>query len=264
MAKQIVLSALMFLLTLSCTLNAQDARQLVKKAVDTELAADRSDHSRWLYFDVDRKPDHTVKQWVAETPQGDLHRVMEDNGRALSEPEQRERMEKFMQDSSAQSKQKKAGQHDDQQAEQMLKMLPDAFVWTERETKGSQVVLHFTPNPQFKPPNYEARVFAAMEGDMAVDKQQYRIASLKGRMIRAVKFFGGLFGQIDAGGTFDVERSEVGKGVWQITATHVHIHGHALIFKTISDQEDEEKTQFKELPGGVSFAEAEQKLMAEK
>lgn len=262
MSKEIVLPALI-LLALTCPARAQDAQQLVKKAVDTELAADQSDHSRWFYYDVDRKPDRTVKQWVAETPEGDLHRVMEENGRTLNESEQRGRMEKFMQDPSAQEKQKKEGQHDDQQAEQMLKMLPAAFVWTVNGSKDNLVLLHFVPNPQFKPPTYEARVFAAMEGDMAVDKDQHRIASLKGRMIRPVRFFGGLFGQIDAGGTFNVERREIGKGVWQITGTHVHIHGHALIFKTISDQEDDDKTQFAELPAGISFADAEQRLLAQ-
>lgn len=243
------------------TLNAQDAKQLVQQAVQTEVAASASDHSRWLYYDMDRKPDHTVKQWVAETSSGSLHRVMEENGRTLSEQEQRGRMERFMHDSSAQDRQKKEGQHDDREAEQMLKMLPDAFIWTETGTKDNLTLLHFKPDPKFHPPTFESRVFAAMEGDMAVDKTQHRIVSLKGRMIHEVRFGYGLFGELDAGGTFDVERRQTGHGVWQITETHVHIHGHALIFKSISDQEDEEKTKLRQLPGNLSFDGAEKDLL---
>ena len=84
-----------------------------------------------------------------------------------------------------------------------------------------------------------------MEGDMAVDTKQLRIASLKGRLIHDVKIFGGLLGNLNAGGTFDVERRETGTQVWQITETHVHINGHAMIFKTISEHEDDVKTDFK-------------------
>lgn len=250
-------------LTPFSTLNAQDAKQLVKQAVQTELAADAADHSHWLYYDMDRKPDHTIKQWVAETSRGDLHRVMEENGRPLNRQEQRSRMDSFIHDSSAQVKQQKAGQHDDQQAEEMLRLLPAAFIWTNSGTKDNLILLHFKPDPNFHPPTYESRVFAAMEGDMAVDKTQFRIVSLKGRMIRQVKFGYGLFGELDAGGTFNVERRQTGHNIWQIVETHVHIHGHALIFKNISDQEDEEKTQLKQLPGNVSLQSAESDLLAQ-
>ena len=244
------------------TLKAQDAQGLVKQAVQTEIAASASDHSRWLYYEMDRKPGHTVKQWVAETSRGSLHRVMEENGRTLTDQEQRNRMESFIHDSSAQDKQKKEGQHDDREAEQLLEMLPDAFIWKETGTEGDLVLLHFKPNPQFHPPNYQARVFAAMEGDMAVDKAQHRIESLKGRMTREVKFGFGLFGEIDAGGAFDVERRQTGPEVWQITETDVHIHGHALLFKSISDQEDDEKSKLKQLPSDLSFEAAEKELLA--
>jgi predicted metalloprotease with PDZ domain len=50
------------------------------------------------------------------------------------------------------------------------------------------------------------------------------------------------------GGTFDIERRQVGSGHWQITETHVHIGGHALFFKSIGTQEDEVKTDWKPSP----------------
>lgn len=240
---------------------AQNAEQIVRQAVQTELAADAADHSHWLYLDIDRKPDTQLKDWVAETSNGDVKRVLNENGRGLTEQEQQSRMEDFAHDDAAQAKQRKTGRHDDEQARQMLEMLPQAFVWTIGQEQNGSTVLHFTPNPQFHPPNREARVFAAMEGEMTVDDAQHRIASLKGRMIRDVTFGGGLLGYLKAGGSFDVERRELKPGVWQITETHVHIVGRALLFKTISEQEDETKSNFQQLSDDISLAGAEQLLL---
>ena len=96
---------------------------------------------------------------------------------------------------------------------------------------------------------------------MMVDTSEHRIVSLKGRMIRDVKFFGGLLGNLRSGGTFDVERRKTGGKVWQITETHVHIQGRALLFKSISENEDDVKSKFEELPNDVTLSQAEQDLL---
>jgi hypothetical protein len=238
----------------------QDPRQIVRQAVQTELAASRDDHSHWLYFEFDAEPRKSVKQWVAQAQPASVERVIERNGQALSQAQQRQEMESFMGDTRAQARQHKNGQHDDEQAAELLRILPDAFVWTIREEKGNDAVLHFAQNPKFNPPDLEARVFAAMEGDMTVDAEQHRIVSLKGRLTRDVKFGAGLLGNLQAGGTFDVERRETAKSLWQITETHVHIQGHILIFKTIAEDEDDVKTEFRQLPANISMKQAETEL----
>jgi hypothetical protein len=241
----------------------QDTRQFVQQAVQTELKADEADHSAWLFYDADSKPNAKVKQWVAQTAHGDVDRVVVEYGRTLPAEEQRRKMDGFVHDKNAQAKQQKSGRHDDAQAEQMLKLLPVAFVWSKRGDEGGRTTLHFAPDPHFHPPSYEARVFAAMEGDMVVDDAQHRIASLKGRMTHSVKFGYGLFGELKAGGTFDVERRETGNGVWQITETHVHVEGRALLFKNISDVEDDVKSKFKRIAPNLSLADAEKLLMGQ-
>jgi hypothetical protein len=243
---------------------AEDVQQFVQRAVQTELAKDRDDHTRWIYFEVDRKEGTSVKQWVAETREGSLRRVIEMNGQPVSEQEQRRKMDAYVRDPSARSKARKSAQHDDQEATEMLNLLPQAFLWTNQGIKGSLTLLHFRPNPNFRPPDMESRVFAAMEGDMAVDTKQLRIASIKGRLIHDVKIFGGFLGSLYAGGTFDVERRETGNQIWQITETHVHIQGHVLIFKSISEQEDDVKTDFKQLTNNPSLQQSEEELLKQK
>ena len=186
---------------------------------------------------------------------------MERDGQTVSESQQRQEMNEFIHDSREQAKRRKSGQHDDEQAAELLKILPDAFVWTNSGQKGSDILLHFKPDPHFVPPDLEARVFAAMEGDMAVDSEQNRIVSLKGRLIRDVKIGYGLLGELKAGGTFDVERRELSPHIWQITETHVHIEGHALIFKTISEEEDDVKTHFQQIAATTTLQQAQDELL---
>lgn len=240
---------------------AQTPRDMVGQAVQTELAASRNDHSHWLYFEFDRKPEKSVKQWVAEARSVSLERVVERDGQALPDYQQRQEMSAFINDPGAQNKKHKSNQHDDEQAAELLKILPDAFTWIVAGEKGSETLLHFRPDPQFRPPDLEARVFAAMEGEMAIDRQQHRIATLKGHLIHDVKIGFGFLGELKAGGTFDVERRELTPAVWEIVETHVHIQGHALIFKTISENEDDVKSHFKQIDEGTSLEQAKQELL---
>ncbi len=242
---------------------ANQAKNFVWQAVQTELAADQADHSHWLYLEIDRKPDRSVRQWVAETKDGNLRRVVELNGQSVPPPEQRRKLDSFLSDAWGRSRQRKGEQHDDEQAAELLRLLPDAFLWTMKGEKEGGLILHFTPDPKFRPPDLEARVFAAMEGDMIVDRDQHRIVSLKGKLIHDVKIGGGFLGSLDSGGTFDVERRQIGKAIWQITETHVHIQGHALIFKSISEQEDDLKTNFKPLSADVTMQQVEGDLMSQ-
>ena len=265
----------LLLLAAGCVLRAQDTKQntkpdakldtkqFVQQAVNDELAADRDDHSRWIFHEVDRKPNNTVVQWVAQTGKGDVNRVLSRNGQQVSEAQQRASIEKFIHDPDAQAKQHRDGQHDDEQAEALLRLLPDAFIWTQTARNEKTTTLHFTPDPRFHPPSREARVFSAMEGDMTVENSHHRIADLKGKMIHDVEFGWGLLGKLEKGGSFSVERREIAPGIWQITETHVHIQGHALIFKSISEQEDDEKSSFTREPDNITLEQAESEVMAQ-
>ncbi|MGB0065315.1 MAG: hypothetical protein WBP85_12785 [Terracidiphilus sp.] len=240
---------------------SEQPRQLVLQATRAELAAAAADHSLWLYYEVDSKPRNPVIQWAAETRSGQVDRVLQQDGHTYTPEEQRARMESFIRDSGAQAKQRRGGQQDDKRATEMLNMLPNAFIWTRAKQEGTETVLHFRPDPNFSPPSWEARVFAGMAGDLIVDDEQHRIVSLRGKLINGVKFGWGLLGELDPGGTFDVERRQLAHGIWQITETHVHIQGHAILFHSISDQEDDVKSKFEELPENITLDQAEQKLL---
>ena len=241
---------------------AEQARGVVQQAVRAELAADKNDHSEWLYRESDRRPGNDVVEWVAETSTVNVKRVLERNGRHLPVKVQKRQVEAFLHNSGAQAQQRSNAQHDDQQAAALLRMLPDGFRWKVTGHTSTATTLSFEPNPKFHPPTREARVFSAMAGTMTVSDAEHRIVSLQGRMIRNVDFgWGGILGKLRAGGTFAIQRSETAPGHWEITQTHVHIRGRALLFKTISEEEDDVKTEFHRLPDDISLEQAAAQVM---
>ena len=124
-------------------------------------------------------------------------------------------------------------------------MLPVAFTWKIVSQNGEETNLQFRPNPAFHPSDMQSRVLGAMAGDVVVARSGHRMKTLRGVLTDDVRIGFGILGKLNRGGTFDVERREVGAGHWQITETHVHIVGKALLFKSIGTEEDETKTEFK-------------------
>ena len=247
--------ASLFVLSGSWLAHAQQpvAKDLIATAARTELQADRADHTPFQYLDHDVTPEHNTLFYMVETPQGDLGRQMEANGRPLT-PERREaddsRIQAIVNNPAALAKQNHDQAHDDDQAAQMLELLPNAFLWSIAgpSRQGDLMTLDFEPAPGYSPHSMEDRVFAAMAGQVVIDRAQSRIYSIRGTLTGDVKFGMGLFGHLKKGGTFQVERREVIPGHWQMTESHVHLSGKALFFKTIGAQEDEERGNFKVSP----------------
>lgn len=71
-----------------------------------------------------------------------------------------------------------------------------------------------------------------------------------------VTFGGGLLCRLQKGGTFYAQQKEVAPGDWELSLLDVHITGKALLFKTISEQQHQENTDFRSVPANVSLAQA--------
>jgi hypothetical protein len=67
---------------------------------------------------------------------------------------------------------------------------------------------------------------------------------MSGRLTHEVTFGGGLLGRLKEGSSFALEQSQTGPSLWQLTALHVHLVGNALLFKSVSLEEDDERTKF--------------------
>jgi hypothetical protein len=238
--------------------SARDPKEIVRTAMQAELAADKNDHTRWRYRDAKRDGTDTVSI-VVETDYGSVKRIISRNGQPLTEAEARvedQRVQNFIHDPEKLAKQKRDGVQDGKNAEELLRMLPDAFIWKLQSEEADKITLDFEPNPNFSPPDMQGRVLGQMAGELVVDKGQNRIVTISGKLTEDVTIGWGLLGRLHQGGTFRVERREVAPKLWQITETHVHIEGKALFFKNIGQQQDEVQTDFTQVPAGTTLEQA--------
>lgn len=238
------------------SVHAQSPQEVIQEVVDAELMSLQNDHSKWVYFQETQKPKVKFKQWVATAQQGNIERILEKDGQRLSEAEQRDRIQEFLHDTKAQKKQISTINHDDQQISDLLKLLPVAFVWTQTDATANTTSLHFDPAPNFRPPTLEARVFSSMAGDLVVDNQQHRVCSIKGHLMREVKFGGGLLGRLKEGSSFFLKQEQVGPSLWQLTSIQLQLQGNALFLKSVSLQEDDEYSKFQLQPSGITLEQA--------
>jgi hypothetical protein len=242
---------------------AQSPQQIIQQVVNTEHAADENDHSHWIYLEEIHKPKEHLLQWVAGTEQGDVERVIERNEQRLSESQQRDLIQNFLQDTRAQNKQISENKHDNQQIDDLLQLLPIAFVWTQTGATATTTSLHFEPAPNFHPPTREARVFSSMVGDLIADNRQYRIRSMSGHLTHDVAFGGGILGKLKKDSYFSLEQEPVGESLWQLTAFQIHLEGNALLFKRISLQQDDNRSDFQPEDSTITRDQAATAIMSQ-
>jgi hypothetical protein len=181
------------------------------------------------------------------------------NGQPLTEGQARvedQRVQRFIHDPEKLAKQRRDGAQDGKNAEELLRMLPEAFTWKVVSDDAEKITLHFDPNPNFSPPDMQGRVLGTMAGTLVVNKAHNRIETISGKLTQDVTIGWGLLGRLHEGGTFRVERREVAPGLWQIVETHVHIEGKALFFKSIGEQQDEVQSEFSQVPDGATLEQA--------
>jgi hypothetical protein len=155
----------------------------------------------------------------------------------------------------------------------ILKAMPEAFryeyVGTETPATGigkpgdELIKLKFTPNPAYSPPSRVEQVLEGMQGYVLVDATAHRIAKIDGILFREVSFGWGIIGHLDKGGHFCVQQADVGDGTWDITGMSLRITGKILVFKGISMVYDEVFSDFRSVPGDLTFLKAVTMLTTE-
>jgi len=235
------------------------ANELARRVVTNERKFQAEDHGHWMYrLEKEESGKKQVLQ-ILETNNGSLSRLLSVGGRPLDIKQQQKespRMQRLVSHPDEQRKLQQASNKKAEQGARLFKILPDVFVFSYEGRQGDLVTLTFRPNPNFRPPSMEARVFHDMQGEMMVDIKQERLAALNGHLMEDVKFGGGLLGHLDKGGKFEVRQTEVVPGEWEMTILCVDMKGNALLFKTIEVQETENHSDFNRVPDDLTLAEA--------
>jgi len=241
--------------------------ELVRQAVDNEVKAGHDDVS--LMFRVRRqtpKAGVQTREYV-ETAEGTAGMLVAVNDHTIS-PEQRQqefaRLQQLLQNPGELRKKQKQQKEDSERVNRMVKTLPDAFRYQydgTEEVNGLELVrLRFQPNPDFDPPSREQQVFTGMDGFLLIEPHQARIARIDGTLFKDVGFGWGILGHLDRGGRFVVVQGPVANGYWTTTHMQLSFTGKALFFKSINIQETEDSSDFRRVPGHMTFAQGVEML----
>jgi hypothetical protein len=243
--------------------HSQPAQQLVRDVVWNEIQAELHDDSYWRYHEL--QIDHGASKLldVYQTKYGEIHRVLEIDARPLTPQETRAeeaRIQKVVSHPGTIRSAEKEREQDAEEERKLLRLLPNAFIFHEDSHEGSNIKLTFVPNPNFHAADHESEVFHHMEGWIVVDSRVKRLHEISGKLTSPVKFWYGLLGHLDEGGTFFVEQRDVGAGNWELVRIRVDMNGKALFFKTIAVHENETYTDFHEVSGDTPLAQAAEQL----
>ena len=238
------------------------ARELIKTVAANELK-DRIQQLKWMYVIDKRVGNQTVSEEQVETAQGPLYQVRAIDGRPLTADQRQKddaRIAGLLRDPSQQLKLKQQQDDDEKKLENLLRVMPDAFLYDFDGVDGNFVRLKFRPDPNYQPPSYEARVVHSLAGTVLIDPQEKRLAKLSGQIMNQVDFGFGFLGHIDKGGTIEIGRVEAGRAQWKTALINIQLSGRLIFFQTIDKQEYETRSNFRRVSGDLSLPAARELL----
>jgi hypothetical protein len=239
-----------------------DPQKIVRDASWNELHA-KSPGRSFSYRLVKVDPKESLVKEIFETKDGDVARLLEKDGKPLPpEDEQAEldRLNHLLEHPEVQEHRHKKEQEDSARGDEMVRMLPDAFLFTYNGMvegpNGPCYRLEFKPNPAFTPPDREGEVYHGMVGELWVDQAQLRLAKIDAHLISDVNFGWGVLGRLYKGGSILVENSDVGLHHWETIHMKLQLQGKLLMMKSVDYSTTEDSSDFKVQPQELGYQEA--------
>ena len=238
--------------------SAQTGKGLMADACYNELHR-REEHGLWESQVERRNAGHVIREQEIETVDGPVHRLLSVDGHEPSPSERKqndERLQELRQNPRARLELKKNSQADEKLLTDLLRVMPDAFLFEDQGTQESFEKLTFSPNPTYKPKTNEEKVLHAMSGVILIDRDEKRLARLSATLTQQVDFGYGIVGHLRKGGTVDVNRIQLARGIWKTSSFRIDIQGRFVFFKTISKQQDEAHSDFKSVAPDTTIPQA--------
>jgi len=225
---------------------------------------DRDRDSRWQYRSERVTSAQNVVREQIETNDGPVFRILAENGTPLDPAQQQReqrRLDQYVHDPAEMARVERDHEEDEARIATVLKLLPQAFLFSYQGVPaGDTVRIAFRPDPAFAPSGFEARVLHAVSGSLIANVRYKRLIEIHGTVDQRVDFGYGLLGHIEKGSSFDIHREQVSPTHWKADLVAAHIQGKLLLFKTISQDQRETRSDFRPVPVDTTPSEAEQWL----
>jgi hypothetical protein len=244
-----------------------DAVALVRRASQNEL--NPTDPPSPVRYKLRKQDDKgvTTKE-IVETKDGDVARLVAKDDKPLTPEDEKaelDRLNNLLAHPEIQEHRHKREKEDNDRANELIRMLPDAFLYTyiglTTGPNGPAHRLSFKPNPNFKAPDREGEVYHGMEGELWIDQGQERIIKLDAHLIADVNFGWGILGKLYKGGSLTIEQKDVGHRHWEATLLRLNLTGMALMIKPLSFRTTETSTDFQPVPLNMPYQDAVHMLL---
>jgi hypothetical protein len=218
----------------------------------------RKQSSLWASQVERHTAEHVYREEEIDTVEGTVRRLLSVDGHKPSTSEQKQDDNRLreLQNPESRLTVKKNQEASEKKVDDLLRAIPDIFVYEDRGKHGSLARIAFSPNPAYKPKTYEEAALHAMIGVVLIDLRERRLAQFSGTLTQQVKFAHGLLGYLDKGGVIEVKRVRLSSGQWGTSLFRTDIDGRFAIFKNISKHVDETRSDFEPLPPDTNIQSA--------
>jgi hypothetical protein len=237
-------------------LPSQTAKELIGDACYNELQQ-RERRTLWSYVAERHSNNHVFREQVIETVDVPVRHLLTVDGHpptSVQMKEENDRHQELLNNASRRRAIQKQHDDDDKKMEELLRIIPEAFIFEDQGEEGQSERIAFHPNPGFKPKTYEQRILHALDGIVFIDRHDKRIARVSGSLGTRVEFGYGLIGHVQQGGTTEITRVHLSPGVWKTSAEKIDIDGRFVMLKTINKHQDESRTGFEPVAPDTTFA----------
>lgn len=237
------------------------ALQIVNQMVEAEAAANRN-REHFAYRNrvrSARTKGHLWEEWVVETPEGRMHRLLAEDGKPLSSERERGeeiRIANLVEHPEEFRREAQARKDDEGRMKTLLQELPRAFLFRIDGEGGNCTRIAFQPNPAFKEETYQDRVIHAMSGVLLVRRSGMRLCGIDAHLDHKVEFGFGLLGEVSDASHFSIRRDEVLPSQWKTTTVRIHVDGNLLLLKSFSRDEDSSHDSFQRVADNLTVAQA--------
>jgi hypothetical protein len=235
--------------------------QLVDDMAHAEMAAVKF-KKHFLYRRQEkssRTRGHVWQEIVIEIPAGRMRRLVSVDGHPLTgnqKAAEDARIDYLVRHPDELARDNEGRKEDEGKTNDILQLLPKAFLFTAAGTENGCIRILFKPNPNYQEQSYQERVIHATAGTLLIHPGDARLCRLDAHLDHQVEFGYGLLGRVSVGSGFLMQREQVEPDQWKTSQLHVHVDGNIFMLKSVSRQEDSVHSGFQEVPYNMTVAES--------
>ena len=207
---------------------------------------------------------------VVEASDGNITRLVQHNGQALTPAENEGDLERLRQyvESGDLRKKEKDEKRNQAIGFELIHAMPRAMLYTLTpgqpqlpEHDRSQIVLDYVPNPQFRPTTTAEGLLSGISGRLWIDAADHHLVRLEINIMRNLDLAFGLLARVYPGGTVEYDQRRIGEGVYAYSHIRLHLRLRELMVKTVPYDADLTATDIEVLSPVPTAAQAVEVLL---